>query len=57
VRVGDDEFHTGEPVVLQAREEAGPEHLVLAVAHVDTEDLTVRSAVAPIAITTVRETT
>ncbi len=57
MRVGDDEFYTGEPVVLQAREEAGPEHLVLAVAHVDTEDLTVRSAVEPIAIATVRETT
>ncbi len=57
MRVGDDEFHTGQAAVFEARKERRPEHDVLGVADVDTEDLTAPSALTPIAITTARKTT
>ena len=56
-RVGDHEVHPAESAVLQAREERGPEHGVLAIIHDHTEYLTAPSAVTPLAITTARETT
>ena len=40
VRVRDQELHTAQPAAFQAREEAGPEHGVLGVPDVNTEDLT-----------------
>ena len=57
VRIRDHELHTSKPAVLQAREEAGPEHGVLRVAHVDTENLTASFRGDPVAITTARDTT
>jgi hypothetical protein len=40
VLVGDDQPHPREATAFQRGEEAAPEHLVLAVAHVEPEDLT-----------------
>ena len=40
VSVGDHEVHALKTAVLQAGEEAGPEHGILGVADADTEDLT-----------------
>src|SRR3954447_16491948 len=39
VRIGDDQLHPGKAAVAQAAEEAGPEHLVLAVTDVAAEHL------------------
>ncbi len=55
VRIRDHELHTSKTVVLQAREGDGPEHGVLRVPHVDTEDLTAPSAVKSVAITTAQD--
>jgi hypothetical protein len=38
VLVGDDQPHPGQPTTLQRGQEAAPEHLVLAVTHVQAED-------------------
>ena len=37
VLVGDDQPHTAQAAALQSRQEAAPEHLVLAVAHVQAQ--------------------
>ena len=47
----------GSTPFLQAAEEATPEHFVLAVADVDTQDLPAPAAVTPVATTTAIETT
>jgi hypothetical protein len=47
VRVGDDQLHPVEAAVLEVAEELGPERLVLRVAHIDAEDLTVAVSTQP----------
>ena len=42
VLVGDDQPHPGQAALLQRGQEAAPEHLVLAVADVEAEDLPAR---------------
>ena len=57
VLVRNDQLHAGEASGAQGPQEATPEHLVFGVADVEAQDLSVPSALTPVAMTTALEVT